>query len=511
VNDYLTTTLSTCATCARLVPARIELRADGVWFHKQCPDHGPQEARVAGDAEAYQGLGRFHRPASQPLGFSTAHHGCPDSCGLCPEHEQHVCLPILEITDHCNLDCPICLVRNPGTFHRTRAEVGRMLDGLLQTEGQIDVLNLSGGEPTLHPHFRDIVEECVSRRSIVRVSVSTNGLTLSQDPGLLRFLAERQVIVSLQFDGLSDDIYRTLRGRPLLKVKRRLIDQCAALDMAMSLTATVASGVNLPLPEGRATRDPDSSDKQEPPSNSTLQNGESPLQQIAGLLFEYDHVLSAMFQPAAYAGNAAKMARPPAAATIADIIANLRGAGQGTVSPKDFSPLPCSHPACFALAFYLKLEDRRFTPVKSLVSSDRYLQLIQNRAIFGTDAESFRHVTGAVYDLWSGLLAPPSAPVGQASRLSACAPGEPCACSQFVSDKALKTIKNLLSSATASGGYTPAKAWRAGERSVKSIFIHQFMDRHTFDLSRARKCCQVYPQPDGRLMPACVYNCLKRP
>jgi 7,8-dihydro-6-hydroxymethylpterin dimethyltransferase len=503
MNDYLTTTLSTCAVCGRLMPARVHVRSDGVWFHKHCPEHGPQEARVAGDAEAYRQMGRFHRAASLPLGFDACSGGCPDSCGLCPEHEQHVCLPILEITDHCDLDCPICLVRNPGTFHRTRAEVARMLDRLIQTEGQIDVLNLSGGEPTRSPYFREIIEECVSRKEIVRVSVSTNGLTLAQDAGLLRFLADRGVIVSLQFDGLSDEVYRALRGRPLLELKLRLIQACADLDTPMSLTATVVNGVRSRAPEAGGR----SQDRN--PASPNEADG-SPLRQIADLLFQHDHILSVMFQPAAYAGQAAKLPRPAGAATISEVMAGVQGAGQGVVAPADFSPLPCSHPACFALAFYLKTDQGRFLPIKQLVTADRYLRLIQNRALFGTDAESFRQITDAVYDLWSGAAAPLPRPRIRLDTIEA-VPQESCACSPFLSEQALKTIRHLLVSATASGGYSPRKAWQVGARSVKSIFIHQFMDRHTFDLSRARKCCQVYPQPDGRLMPACVYNCLKRP
>lgn len=481
IGDYLTTTTSTCTTCGRLVPARIHLREDGVWFHKHCPDHGPQEARVSSDAEAYLKLGRFHRQASMPQTFSTTSHGCPDSCGLCPDHEQHVCLPIIEITDHCDLDCPICLVHNPAHRHLTRADVARMLDRLIESEGRVDVLNLSGGEPTANPHLRAIIEECVARKEVLRVSISTNGLRLSNDADLLQFLAERRVIISLQFDGLDDEIYRNLRGRPLLESKLRLIERCGELDTPMSLTATVASGVN--------------SDR---------------VAEVADLLFQHDHILSVMFQPAAYAGNAARRPRPALATTVPDVMAALAGAGKGTVSPADFSPLPCSHPACFSLAFYLKMEGNQFVPIKRLINADRYLRLIQNRALFGTDAESFRHVTDAVYDLWSGAATPLPRPKINLETLE-CPPEESCACSQFISEKALKTIKNLLTSATASGGYSPQKAWRAGERAVKSIFIHQFMDRHTFDLARARKCCQVYPQPDGSLMPACVYNCLKRP
>ncbi len=457
MREYLTSTQSICRECRKPISAQLFKEDSGIWLEKCCPEHGMQTARVYGDAQQYLALGRFHRQASIPLAFATAAKGCPDSCGICPEHEQHVCLPILEITDHCNWDCPICLVTNPGSRHWTRKEVAQVLDGLIRSEGQIDVLNLSGGEPTLNPHFRDIIEECVSRKEILRVSVSTNGSVLVRNLELIEFLAERRVIVSLQFDGLSDDIYRALRGRPLLQEKLRLIEQCGKLDAPMSLTATVARDIN-----------------------------QDRLAEIVELLFQHDHILSVMFQPAAYAGNAAGTPRPADALTIPDVIAALAGAGPGFVSAEDFSPLPCSHPACFSLAFYLKVDERRFIPIKQLVNAEPYLDLIANRAIFGTDAESFERVNDAVYELWSG-------PAGLSPD----------------SQKALGAIRKLLA-AVAAGGYSPQRALTVAERSVKSIFIHQFMDPDTFDLSRARKCCQVYPQRDGRLIPVCVHNCLRR-
>jgi uncharacterized radical SAM superfamily Fe-S cluster-containing enzyme len=253
---------------------------------------------------------------------------------------------------------------------------------------------------------------------------------------------------------LSDDIYTALRGRPLIEEKRRLIEMCGELDAPMSLTATVARGIN-----------------------------DARLVEVADLLFQHDHILSVMFQPAAYAGSAAALGRSTEAVTIPDVIAALNGAGGGAVSPGAFSPLPCSHPACFSLAFFLGIGDGRFLPVKQLVNADRYLDLIQNRAIFGTDPESFHQVTDAVYELWSG----------------------PAALSPD-SQKALGAIRRLLASAT-TGGYSPRKALDIAERSMKSIFVHQFMDPETFDLSRARKCCQVYPQRDGRMIPVCVRNC----
>lgn len=480
MNDFLTTTQSLCRHCGRLIAARVCAREDGVWLEKICPEHGSQQARVYGDTPAYLGLGLYHRPASVPLAFAAEARGCPDSCGLCPDHEQHICLPILEITDHCNLDCPICLVRNSARRHLTRKDVAGALDKLIATEGQIDVLNLSGGEPTVNPYFRDIIEECVARKEILRVSVSTNGLVLARDPELLQFLADRRIVVSLQFDGSDDNIYVALRGKPLLVEKLRLIEACAKKNVSMSLTATVVSGIN-----------------------------DGQLAGIANLLFQHEHILSLMFQPAAYAGNASKMPRPENRITIPEVIRGLHGAVQGMVNASDFSPLPCSHPACFSLAFYLKVDGGRFLPVKSLASQDRYLSLVQNRALFGTDTDNFRQVTDAVYDLWAGTPVRTELP-----RLSLgpgdCAPDQTCACQQFLSESALKAIRGLIVSATANGGYSPKQALQTGERAVKSIFIHQFMDRETFDLSRARKCCQVYLQPDGRTIPACVHNCMKR-
>jgi len=461
MNEYLTTTVSLCRTCGRRLPAKVCTEDGGVWMHKECPEHGPQSVRVWSDAASYLALGRYHRAGSVPMEFAAAmERGCPDSCGLCPEHEQHVCMPIIEITDHCDLACPVCLVSNRSRFHLSRGQVAGILDRLIASEGRLDVVNLSGGEPTMNPDFRGIVEECLSRKEILYVSVSTNGLRLARDRDLLAFLAARGVVISLQFDGLDDAVYRTLRGRPLADEKRRLLDAAAELSAPMSLTMTVAGGVN-----------------------------ESLVDEAVRLLFERDNLRSAMFQPVAYTGCAAALGRPADAMTIPDVTRGLAGAGGGQVAADDFSPLPCSHPACFSLAFYLRTDDGRHLPIKRFVQIDRYLDMVQNRAIFGADPESFDAAREAVYDLWSG----PAALVPD-------------------SEKALAAARRLLESVSnCCGGAASPAALTAAGRSIKSIFIHHFMDRDTFDLARARKCCNVYPLADGRLMPACVYNCLRRP
>jgi len=458
--EYITTTMSTCKTCGRLLPAKIEIENSGIWFTKICPEHGIQKAMTSSNVDEYFHARDFFTPGSIQLNFaSDGKNGCPSTCGLCPEHEQHICTPIIEITDHCDLACPICLVRNRFSYHHDRSTVAKILDGLIKSEGQIDVINLSGGEPTINPFFREIVDECVSRKEILRVSVSTNGINLAKDASLLRFLAERNVIISLQFDGFEDKPYLSMRGQAIFPQKWALIEKATEIDAPMSLTATIARNVN---------------DKN--------------LGKIVDLLFSRKNILSIMFQPMAYTANDHAEVRPHNAITIPDIVKSLDDAFDGTVKSWHFSPLPCSHPTCFSLAYFLKLEDGKFISLKGMLSEDRFVRMIRNRGLFGTDPESFQHIQDAIYDIWSGV----------------------CPCMQPMAEKALAAAKRLITSATSGDGFGPSKAISAGERNIKSIFIHQFMDRDTFDLSRARKCCTFYPQPDGRNIPLCVRNCLNR-
>jgi len=360
-------------------------------------------------------------------------------------------VPLLEITDRCNLACPICLVAGRAGGELSLAEVESILDRLVAYEGRINMLTLSGGEPTVHPGFLPILDAC-RRREIGIVSVSTNGVALDRQPDLIRQIRDREAVISLQLDGFTEQTYRTLRGRPeLAALKRRVIERCLELDARLSLTMTLARGVN-----------------------------EHEMAAVLELLFSHDQVLSVMVQPLCRVGAPTDTLD---ALTIPDAVRQIAAASGGVVSASDFTPLPCSHPSCFALTYLLKLADGRLVPISSLVEPGPYLDIIQNQALLGTDLDSLSRIRDAVYGLWSadGVF-PHREPV-------------------------LLRVRQILRELSAVGPEADHRTLVSlATANVKSIFIHHFMDRSTFDLSRAVKCCNHYPRPDGRLLPACVRN-----
>jgi len=213
-------TESVCPDCRRVVPAKVTSDEQDVFLARFCPEHGPSRGLIWRGVETYVAAQRYAQAALQPREFAgRASLPCPEGCGFCERHEQHLCLPIIEITSNCNLVCPICMVEAGPRADMSVGEFGAVLDGLLRAEGRVDVLNLSGGEPLCQPRILDLLDEALVRREILRVSVSTNGLRLLEEPSLLEELRARNVVVSLQFDGFEDSVYEALRGRPLLDEK----------------------------------------------------------------------------------------------------------------------------------------------------------------------------------------------------------------------------------------------------------------------------------------------------
>ena len=241
-------TTSLCETCLTLVPAKIIVEEGDVFYLKRCRAHGVQKTLISDDVDYWRSQKDWLKPGDRPLVTQTrTDAGCPFDCGLCPDHEQHSCLAIVEINSACNLACPVCFAdaEDMHGAHLPLATIEGMLDTLVASEGEPDLVQLSGGEPTLHPQFFEILE-AVKRRPIRHVMINTNGIRIAQDPAFVERLARYapRLEVYLQFDSLNDDALVDLRGARLTRIRQAALEALERVGLSTTLVAVIKRGVN---------------------------------------------------------------------------------------------------------------------------------------------------------------------------------------------------------------------------------------------------------------------------
>lgn len=245
---YYDLTISICSTCLARTPAKIIFRDDRVFMRKHCPEHGVEEVMISDDIPYFLRCRSYVKPSEMPLKFQTPiKAGCPYDCGLCPDHEQHSCLTIIEVTDRCNLKCPTCYASSGPDVgrHRSLAEIEQMLDNVVASEGEPDVIQISGGEPTIHPDFFAILD-AAKARPIKHLMLNTNGVRLAREPEFAARLVpyKTNFEVYLQFDSLREGPIRELRGANLSDVRRRALDHLNEHDISTTLVVTVRRDLN---------------------------------------------------------------------------------------------------------------------------------------------------------------------------------------------------------------------------------------------------------------------------
>lgn len=245
---YYDFTLSICSTCLRRVDAKIVFENGNVYMLKTCSRHGFEKVLIATDIEYYKNIRNYNKPSETPLTFNTkTHYGCPYDCGLCADHEQHSCLTVIEITDRCNLNCPTCYAMSSPHYgrHRTVEEVEKMLDIIVVNEGEPDVVQISGGEPTVHPDFFAILDIAKSK-PIKHLMLNTNGIRIAKDFEFAKKLATYapDFEIYLQFDSFKPKALQQLRGEDLTATRMKALEHLNALNLSTTLVVTLQKGVN---------------------------------------------------------------------------------------------------------------------------------------------------------------------------------------------------------------------------------------------------------------------------
>lgn len=245
---YYDHTISLCNECHRKVDAKIIFEDSKVFLTKKCKAHGFQKVLIADDINYYKQIRNYNKASEYPRKPHTETiFGCPYDCGICPDHEQHSCLTLVEITDRCNLTCPTCYASSSPTFgrHRTLAEIEMMFDAIVASEGEPDVVQISGGEPTIHPDFFKVLDMAKSK-PIKHLMLNTNGVRIANDLEFTKKLASYMpnFEVYLQFDSFEPDALVKLRGKDLTETRKKAIENLNALNLSTTLVVTMQKGLN---------------------------------------------------------------------------------------------------------------------------------------------------------------------------------------------------------------------------------------------------------------------------
>ena len=450
---YFTTVRGMCRTCRRIVPARVFFRAGAVWQEPLCETCESLPAMIAADQDWYLRNVPVLRPDRSPLvGSRPSSRGCPHDCGPCAWHASPCQLPVLSITNACNMNCPICFTYNrpDRIYHMPVDEMARTVDWIVESSGQVDLINITGGEPTLHPQLMDILA-CCRRDQIGRITMNSNGLRLAEDEDLCKRLADLEVCVILSFNTFDSDVSTALHGRDVVAAKLRAIDNMTRAGVRITLLNVLIRDTN-----------------------------EQALSGLFELMRSNDNILSLTVQTMTYTGQGGGQCGPRNHLPVDEAVRIVCEQSGGMLTPDDFMPRPSAHPLCYSLCYLVKSGDS-FLPFLRFASPQRLAPLLAESYLIRLrdDDSLFREAIDELYAR------------GETENLAVFR----------------RLIEDLYPSDRAVGRFARQ---RLAERAVRTVYVHAHMDEDTFDCSRAMSCPDLVPTEPGRLVPACTYNLFYR-
>lgn len=479
--DFKTTSL--CPLCQSTIPAHVQERDGKVWINKRCSRCGEDfEDIYWSDSATFT---KFEAYQTKGVGIETAipitDKGCPYDCGICEQHQTRTVLAVMDLTNNCNMRCPVCFANaaKAGYLYEPSFEqIEQMLHVLrAQKPWPVENILLSGGEPTLHPRIFDVLR-LTEQLGFTFRAAATNGLRIARSMEFTQQLRDAGMnSVYLQFDGLTSDVYKKFRGFDALNIKLKAIEHCRKADLLVVLVPTVIRGVN-----------------------------DDQIGDIIQFAFDNIDIIRAVnFQPVAFTGRISKEELHENRITIPDLMKLAEEQTQGKIKSENWHPIPFVTPFekmlglisngnmpvtsvnshCGAGAYLFKKGDT-YVPIdsfgdvhlaKKLVEQE--LERYHKRGVYRTARTklSLLRLANKVVN-WHEVP-------------------------EYFSLKTMIRNQLIRSRHTITGDEL--------RRNFLFIGSMHFMDPYNFDINRVQKCCIHYIVPDGRIIPFCSYNSIHRP
>jgi uncharacterized radical SAM superfamily Fe-S cluster-containing enzyme len=446
--DYILYDITTgiCPDCDERVQAKVIIRNNKVYLKKFCTIHGEQEELLEEDSEYHKQKRNYDKPGTISKTQTLSGKGCPFDCGLCPQHDQHTCIGLIEITNKCNLNCPSCYADSGSGEFLPLSKINEMMDFLIESEGgQAEILQISGGEPTLHPELFSILE-LARKKNIKYLMLNTNGMRIADDTEFARKLGafKGSFEIYLQFDGFKDACYSSLRGENILERKMKAIKHLGEYEIPMTLVSTISHGIN---------------------SN-----------EIGGIIkfgMDTPFIRGVNFQPLSFFGRSSKF-HTKNRITLSGIISAIQEQLPDVFTKGDIVPLPCNTERV-GVTYLAKTKKKKFVPITRDIKVTSYLPLIDNTFAFDADRIIREKIASS----------------------------NSCECFSFLNDlKRIIPSNYALMSEKAKLNYLNTNTFR--------ISITSFVDKYNFDLKSMQKECVHIITPELKKIPFSAYNMFYR-
>ncbi|MEM3377732.1 MAG: radical SAM protein [Candidatus Bathyarchaeia archaeon] len=472
IMNVIKNTKSICPECLKVLDAIIFEDGGKVYIKKECPAHGFFQELYWSDYDQYLRAEKLRYDGDGLNNPRTKKEkGCPYDCGICPEHKSHTALAIIDVTNRCNLTCPVCFANAAAAgyvYEPTSDEIAGMLENLRANDPvPATALQFSGGEPTIRNDLFDHVRKA-KELGFRHVEVNTNGLRLAQSVDYCKQLKAAGVsTIYLQFDGLTSEVYKFIRGVDLLETKMKAIENCRQAGLhSIVLVVTLVKGVN-----------------------------DGQLGDIINFAVKnFDVVRCINVQPVSLCGRIPQKERDRMRITITDFMRLVEEQTGGKVKVSDFYPVPTvvpiskavgalkdkryveftAHPHC-GMATYLFVEDGKIIPITRYANVEKFvgtMRKVYENASEGSKNRAKMRLIGALRHVKFSFL------------------------------------RKYLLRVLTEGSY---KALGDLQRKAILLSAMHFMDPYNFDLEHVQRCVIHYAVPDGRIIPFCTMNSIHRP
>jgi uncharacterized radical SAM superfamily Fe-S cluster-containing enzyme len=468
-----------CPQCCAVIVGRYFVENGSVLIEKNCPEHGYYRDIINRDVRLF--LKSAYWSFEEQPGLTNPAHpgslGCPSDCGLCGRHQSGACLANIDLTNRCNLNCPICFA-NANAAGYVYEPSFEQIETMLQLLRDIrptpaTAVQFSGGEPTLHPRFFDIVERA-GQMGFSNIQIASNGLKMADYDFARRTRDAGLHTMYLQFDGVGSEVYRTTRGRDIWDKKLAAVENCRRADLKICLVPTIIKTVN--------------------------DDQVGPIFQFA--VDNIDVVSGISYQPVCFTGRIAQQERLRQRYTLGDLAHDI-AAASGAEVYRDFYPLsivmPLSqlleavtgdpkikascHTECAFGSYFFVSPDKKVYP---------FPQVLDVEAMFSKMSKLGHKLTGRagklnsldklrLARLFKSVFRKDEAPADLSVK-------------RFTDALLGMVDKSKGRGADGQGNY----------RTLLAAGMH-FQDRYNYDVERVKRCVIPYATPAG-LIPFCAYN-----